>query len=203
MIFIFIRKLPDWFKSAIFNELYFISDGGTIWMEYDSCLGNSTGKYSTNTVGDLRSDYGRFAYLEGHEYRMYNTYDVHFYASFALAMLWPKLQLSLQYDFADTIPYEDPTLRTHLYDGHRTPRKVKDGVPHDVGDPWEDPYVKINAYCIHDVSEWRDLNLKFVLQVFRDYKLTKDKQYMIDMLPKCKLVMKVSGNRNQYLLIRN
>lgn len=30
---------------------------------------------------------------------MYNTYDVHHYASFALIMLWPKLQLSLQYDF--------------------------------------------------------------------------------------------------------
>lgn len=29
---------------------------------------------------------------------MYNTYDVHFYASFALVMLWPKLELSLQYD---------------------------------------------------------------------------------------------------------
>ena len=29
---------------------------------------------------------------------MYNTYDVHFYASWALAMLWPKLQLSVQYD---------------------------------------------------------------------------------------------------------
>lgn len=29
---------------------------------------------------------------------MYNTYDVHFYASFALIMLWPKLALSLQYD---------------------------------------------------------------------------------------------------------
>lgn len=29
---------------------------------------------------------------------MYNTYDVHFYASFALIMLWPKLELSLQYD---------------------------------------------------------------------------------------------------------
>jgi len=35
----------------------------------------------------------------GHEYRMYNTYDVHHYSSFALIMLWPKLQLSLQYDF--------------------------------------------------------------------------------------------------------
>ena len=27
---------------------------------------------------------------------MVNTYDVHFYASWALAMLWPKLELSLQ-----------------------------------------------------------------------------------------------------------
>lgn len=34
----------------------------------------------------------------GHEYRMYNTYDVHHYASFSLIMLWPKLQISLQYD---------------------------------------------------------------------------------------------------------
>lgn len=29
-------------------------------------------------------DVGRFLYLEGHEYLMYNTYDVHFYAGFAL-----------------------------------------------------------------------------------------------------------------------
>ncbi len=34
----------------------------------------------------------------GQEYRMYNTYDVHHYASFALLMLWPNLQLSIQYD---------------------------------------------------------------------------------------------------------
>lgn len=32
---------------------------------------------------------------------MYNTYDVHFYASFALVMLWPKLELSLQYDMGE------------------------------------------------------------------------------------------------------
>ena len=37
----------------------------------------------------------------GHEYRMYNTYDVHFYASWALVMLWPKLQQSLQYDIGE------------------------------------------------------------------------------------------------------
>ncbi len=30
----------------------------------------------------------------------YNTYDVHFYASFALVMLWPQLELSVQRDVA-------------------------------------------------------------------------------------------------------
>lgn len=29
-------ELPDWYKSAIFNELYFISDGGTLWLNVDS-----------------------------------------------------------------------------------------------------------------------------------------------------------------------
>lgn len=33
---------------------------------------------------------------------MYNTYDVHFYASFALIMLWPKLALSVQYDIGES-----------------------------------------------------------------------------------------------------
>ena len=31
---------------------------------------------------------------------MVNTYDVHFYASWALAMLWPLLELTIQKDFA-------------------------------------------------------------------------------------------------------
>ena len=47
-----------------------------------------------------RHNVGKFLYLEGLEYLMYNTYDVHFYASFALIMLWPLLELSLQQDVA-------------------------------------------------------------------------------------------------------
>lgn len=43
-----------------------------------------------------------------------------------------------------------------------------------MGDPGEEPFLKINAYPIHDVSEWRDLNLKYVLQVYRDFSLTND-----------------------------
>lgn len=113
--------------------------------------------------------YGRFAYLEGHEYRMYNTYDVHFYASHALANLWPNLQISLQYDFRDSIFMEMTEPRKHLYDGKSSGRKVKNTVPHDLGDPDEEPFTLINSYPIHNVAEWRDLNAKFVLQVYRDY----------------------------------
>ncbi|KAJ7425461.1 non-lysosomal glucosylceramidase [Pitangus sulphuratus] len=99
------RQLPSWYKSALFNELYFMTDGGTIWMEVppDCCaedLQGPAGAGLSHLFPFLR-EYGRFAYLEGQEYRMYNTYDVHFYASFALIMLWPKLQISLQYDIGE------------------------------------------------------------------------------------------------------
>jgi hypothetical protein len=78
-------------------------------------------------------EYGRFGYLEGHEYRMYNTYDVHFNASFALLKLWPKLQLSLQFDFADTIPKESANSITFLMDGEISKQKSKNSLPHDLG----------------------------------------------------------------------
>lgn len=123
--------LPDWYKCAIFNQLYFISDGGTLWLKCDSSLGTKL------AYDDPRLAYGRFGYLEGHEYRMYNTYDVHFYASPALAHLWPNLQVSLQFDFKDAILAELNDSRKMLYDGKVMPRKVKNCVPHDLGDPDE------------------------------------------------------------------
>ncbi|KAF2897843.1 hypothetical protein ILUMI_08327 [Ignelater luminosus] len=182
-------ELPDWYKSAIFNESYFISDGGTVWFTLDDEEAEKL------PVSDPRQKYGRFAYLEGHEYRMYNTYDVHFYASYALAMNWPHLQLSVQYDFRDSIFMEIPTHVKMWYDGHVVERKVKNSVPHDLGDPCESPFLLINGYPVHDVSEWRDLNAKFVLQVLRDYCITEKvegvnrKQYLEDMYEACHVVM--------------
>lgn len=26
-------NIPDWLKSALMNELYFVADGGTIWFD--------------------------------------------------------------------------------------------------------------------------------------------------------------------------
>ncbi|XP_016333959.1 non-lysosomal glucosylceramidase-like, partial [Sinocyclocheilus anshuiensis] len=55
----------------------------------------------------------------------------------------------------------------------------------------DEPWVRANAYMIHDTADWKDLNLKFVLQVYRDYYLTQDEQYLKDMWPICQTVMEV------------
>ena len=68
---------------------------------------------------------------------MYNTYDVHFYAAFALAQLWPQLEACIQYEFRDSVHHEDQRRLLGLYDGTRRRRKVKGSVPHDIGDPGE------------------------------------------------------------------
>lgn len=154
--------LPPWYKSALFNELYFLADGGTLWLELlpedREALRHTQG---LSQLLPVLQEYGRFAYLEGEallwalggvrlgfppggsprsswdasvmcshccfllpgqEYRMYNTYDVHFYASFALAMLWPKLELSLQYDVGGCPP---------------PPRAPSVGVVWTEGCPWQ------------------------------------------------------------------
>jgi non-lysosomal glucosylceramidase len=159
--------LPDWYKSALFNELYFITDGGTIWTDGGE-----------GEAPPPEDDVGHFAYLEGHEYLMYNTYDVHFYASFALAMLWPELELSLQRDFARAVSLEHPEERLVLGTGKMAPRKVRGAVPHDIGTPYEDPWKRVNAYNFQDASRWKDLNPKFVLQVYRDYVATGDREFV-------------------------
>jgi len=184
-------SLPDWYKSALFNELYYITDGGTIWLDI-----RRKKDLQHRQIPHHVHEYGRFAYLEGHEYRMYNTYDVHFYASWALAMLWPQLQISLQYDIAASVLHSDIENRLMMMEGHMAQRKVPSCIPHDIGDPGEEPFLKVNAYTIHDTSTWKDLNLKFVLQVYRDYKLTSNRQYLMDMWPAMKACMSTATGQD-------
>ncbi|XP_050400246.1 non-lysosomal glucosylceramidase isoform X1 [Patella vulgata] len=173
-------KLPSWYKSALFNELYFVSDGGTVWLD----------PYETDkdfkadiSLHPYVKDIGRFGYLEGMEYRMYNTYDVHHYASFSLIMLWPKLQLSLQYDYAATIVKNDDTCMKYLMHGAKGPTHVANTVPHDMGDPEDEPWKRVNCYTVHPTHDWKDLNMKFVLQVYRDYIALTDRKYLEEMYP--------------------
>lgn len=89
------------------------------------------------------------------EYRMINTYDVHFYASFALAQLWPNLEHCVQSEFskdycffdwfifflqsslisADHIFHSNLTLVKYHFGGQRKAVKSASCVPHDLGNP--------------------------------------------------------------------
>jgi non-lysosomal glucosylceramidase len=165
--------LPSWYKSALFNELYYLVDGGTIWTDG-----------ADGVEGEDEPEIGHFAYLEGHEYRYYNSCDVHFYASFALAMLWPELEKSVQLDFVRAIEAELPQIRRHAFSGHTAPRKTRGAVPHDLGSPGEDPWRLVNAYTMHDTSRWKDLAPKLVLMVLRDLLAAEDEGFLRAAAPK-------------------
>lgn len=259
------EKLPEWYKFTLFNELYFLVAGGTIWIDstllsskmrnnsqdqlkesenavvriteakvdcrkrevvecttdnsYDSTAprghshldekhnrdtsheygtvntlrnGNSANTLHRSTMKNLQhdddnDDGGRFLYLEGVEYVMWCTYDVHFYASFALLMLFPRIELNIQRDFAQAVLCEDGRRVKFLAEGNWGTRKVYGAVPHDLGT--HDPWHEMNAYNIHDTSKWKDLNPKFVLQVYRDFSATGDLQFGVDVWPAVRAAM--------------
>ena len=54
-------------------------------------------------------------------------------------------------------------------------RKAKGAVPHDLGVPEEDPFIQPNQFSWQNTSDWKDLNSKFVLMVYRDYVFTGKK----------------------------
>ncbi len=149
------QDLPDWFKMALFNELYLLTDGGTLW----------TAASETDPVG-------QFAILECLDYRWYESLDVRLYGSFALVYLWPKLDKAVLEAFARAIPTSDDTPRIIGYNQASAIRKAADCTPHDLGAPNEHPWEKTNYTSYQDCNLWKDLPCDFVLQVYRDYVLT-------------------------------
>ncbi|NXE71625.1 GBA2 glucosylceramidase, partial [Calcarius ornatus] len=187
-------QLPSWYKSALFNELYFLTDGGTIWMEVPpECraeeLQGPAGVGLSHLLPVLR-EYGRFAYLEGQPgvlvlvalpVLMRGPFCSHFCCPYYLSCFVSSA--------AVTVVNEDVQPRQYLMCGQTAQVKMKNVVPHDIGDPGDEPWQRVNAYLMHDTADWKDLNLKFVLQVYRDYYLTRDSLYLRDMWPVCQAVM--------------
>uniref|UniRef100_A0A914GQY9 Non-lysosomal glucosylceramidase n=1 Tax=Globodera rostochiensis TaxID=31243 RepID=A0A914GQY9_GLORO len=184
------QALPDWFKSALFNELYFLTDGGSVWFCYDPQWRQQEPQLSEYSARQF-SRFGRFAYLESWEYRMFNTYDVHFYASFALGQLFPQLEHSIQAEFNDQVEHFNPKSVKYHMSGICSPVKARNRVPHDLGNPAEEPWLKTNAYRMHDTSEWKDLNLKFVLCAYRTFcsVLGRDRQFLSQVWPQVQIVV--------------
>ena len=148
---------PDWYKAALFNELYFLVDGGSFW---------EAGEVG-GPVPDA-DDPGRFALLECTDYPFYDSVDVDFYASFAILRLFPELEARGIRDLLASVAVDDPEIVTIEASGLPAPRKVGGTVPHDVGGPDDDPFHRPNWYKFQDVNDWKDLGPKLVLQVWRD-----------------------------------
>ncbi|KAG2312367.1 hypothetical protein Bca52824_023924 [Brassica carinata] len=195
------NSLPDWYRVTLFNELYYFNSGGAIWTDglphkqniERSKISNTEQNnididilqkinavcdqvhHSPHQSQNVEENIGQFIYLEGIEYLMYNTYDVHFYSSFALLILFPKLELSIQRDFAAAVMLRDPAKKEIMSSGEWVPRKLLGSVPHDIG--LNNPWLELNAYNFFNTDRWKDLNAKFVLQVYRDVVATGDQSF--------------------------
>lgn len=156
------RDRPDWYKAALFNELYFLVDGGTFWPDAPVAP----------TAETARS--AGIGFLECLDYPFYDTLDVHFYAAFALSALWPRLEASISRAYAAAVDIDDRSVVTVEASGEPAVRKVAGALPHDLGGPAEDPLVRVNHYTYQEVNGWKDLNPKFVLQAWRDRDFAPD-----------------------------
>ena len=116
-----------------------------------------------------------FSYMECFDYPYYSTLDVRFYGSWPLIKFWPEIEKQEMRQYSDTIPEVNDQRsvwgwkleRQHKFVAIQ--RKTAGAAPHDLGNPNEDPLVNINQYNWQDVTNWRDLNSKYVLMVWRDY----------------------------------
>lgn len=163
--------LPEWYKSALFNELYYLTSGGALW-ENGFVPARIT---SIEEIKKAPPGKGYYTVLESIDYRWYDSLDVRLYGSFALLMNWPELEKNVLRAYADAVPVEDDSTRIIGYTKKPARRKAKDALPHDLGAPNEDPWVKTNYTTYQDCNLWKDLPCDFVLLVYRDYVYTGKK----------------------------
>ncbi|MEL6161470.1 MAG: GH116 family glycosyl hydrolase [Cyanobacteria bacterium J06623_5] len=164
--------LPGWFKMALFNELYDLTSGGTLW----------------SAASDI-DPVGQFGVLECIDYRWYESLDVRLYGGFATLLLWPELEKAIIRAFARAIPTADakPRIIGYYYTigeaDHFAARKLKGATPHDLGAPNEAPWTATNYTSYQDCNQWKDLSSDFVLQVYRVFQATGSTD--IDFLESC------------------
>ena len=169
------RELPEILRMALFNELYDLSSGGSLW-----------------SAASAEDPYGRFGVLECLDYAWYESLDVRLYGSLALLQLWPELDKAVLRSFARAIPAADPSQRPigwYFTQGKgrvEADRKVKGATPHDLGAPNEIPWDATNYTAYQDCNLWKDLGSDFVLQVWRTFKLApggEDVRFLADCWP--------------------
>lgn len=133
---------PATTEQAI-NELYFLNEGLSVWTT------------------------DHFGLIECPDYPLYNTLDLWVYAASAIQRWFPELAQQVVMDYAREVEGEDPEIRSHLRSDRRFIRQCGGRLPHDMGAPNGDPFVRANDYVYQDSSRWKDLNTQFVLTAWR------------------------------------
>lgn len=167
--------LPEPIRMALFNELYDLASGGSLW-----------------TAATTADPVGRFGVLECLDYAWYESLDVRLYGSLALLQLWPELDKAVLRSFARAIPAADATPRPigwYFTQGKgrvEAARKLAGATPHDLGAPNERPFDATNYTAYQDCNLWKDLASDFVLQVWRTFQLAptgSDLRFLADCWP--------------------
>jgi len=167
--------LPEALRMALFNELYDLASGGSLW-----------------TAASSADPVGQFGVLECLDYAWYESLDVRLYGSFALLQLWPELDKAVLRSFARAIPAADATPRPigwYFTQGKgrvEAARKLAGATPHDLGAPNERPFEATNYTAYQDCNLWKDLASDYVLQVWRTFKLApngEDLRFLADCWP--------------------
>ena len=78
---------PLWYRGMLFNELYVLADGGSLW---------------GRPVGADKSTHSTYSFMECFDYPYFETLDVRFYGSMPLVKFWPDIDKQVMRDFADT-----------------------------------------------------------------------------------------------------
>jgi non-lysosomal glucosylceramidase len=170
---------PLWYRGMLFNEMYILADGGTVWARELKGQNRDRGPNAAIVANPkMGIEDSSFSYLECFDYAYYGTLDVRFYGSMPLIRFWPEIDKQEVREFAATVPQENKQeymWRWKMVFDHQTAlmqRKAAGALPHDLGNPVEDPFIAPNQYQWQDSTHWKDLNTKFVLLVWRDYALT-------------------------------
>ena len=162
------KSKPAWYRGMLFNELYYLADGGTFW-------GHEQRYQRTPAANSWKNQ--TFIYLECFDYPYYSTLDVLFYGSMPVVKFWPLLDKVSVREFADTVSQEIPIEYLWIWKTQQDTkpvfreRKVKGALPHDLGNPAEDPVILVNQFDWQNTNRWKDLNTKYILMVWRDFAL--------------------------------
>ena len=154
---------PLWYRGELFNELYILTDGGSFW---------------GRPVNSAPKTPQTFSFMECFDYPFHSTLDVLFYGDMPLTKFWPDLDKQIMRQFADTVSENLTEKYLWIWKTQQTgtlqfrERKAKGAVPHDLGIPQEDPFKLPNAFSWQNTNDWKDLNSKFVLMIYKDYVFT-------------------------------